>query len=561
MRIAVRVLLCSSVCFASLPFAACGGDDDDASPDAGGPSNWEGQTVPTSSTPETGIRREMFRVQGASPAANPETGDATPAEYNYTHVVRYRQDADPPTAARAIVIAYPGLIAGGPSWEMLARHLVRDSIDAGEPIEIWSIDRRANLIEDLRGLDTAEMAGNPEIAQNYYFGLDTIDGEPFSGMRSHPDLAFMSEWGLATHIEDLGYVIDLIPEESRLGHLFLMGHSMGAWFSEAYAAWRFDDGSRGVEHLAGIVLIDGVLHEEPLTEEEFYGGTSGGFLSFAGLDKVRAGDRTYFEIPFLGPYVLPQMEILLMRALGDPEGIVEDEARDRTLRLLLQMGGDPIPTMTNEAAAGFAFDDESTSVFLFAVSCGDPAGGGVEEYHNVIADETLIRPTDSEATYTWTNATATSPGEFTPIENLAHAFVDGASNFVEWYYPERLRVDLAAAGGANLPEDGHAADHGLRVFDGLLNDAPILTIAAGLIDPVDYEAVSTRVAPAIGAGRPHAGLTRDNELAFRILDHTQFTHIDPVTAAAREENEIPGAVLDFVFAHAQPGTVTIPVQD
>ena len=80
-----------------------------------------------------------------------------------------------------------------------------------------------------------------------------------------------------------------------------------------------------------------------------FGGTSGGFLSFAGLDKVRAGDRTYFEIPFLGPYVLPQIEILLMRALGDPDGIVEDEERDRTLRLLLQMGRDPIPTMTNEA--------------------------------------------------------------------------------------------------------------------------------------------------------------------------------------------------------------------
>lgn len=561
MRRARSVPLVSVLCVAALLFPACGDDDDAATPDAGGPRDWQGQTIPTSTVPEAGIRRELFRVPGATPPANPETGDATPSEYNFTQVVRYRQDVTPPAAARAIVIAYPGLIAGGPSWEMLARHLVRGSVAAGEPIEVWGIDRRANLLEDLRGLDTAEAAGNPEIAQGYYFGLDTIDGVPFSGMRSHPDLAFMSEWGLATHIEDLGHVIDLIPEESRLGHLFLLGHSMGGWFAEAFGAWRFADGSRGAEELAGIIMIDGVLHEQPLTEEEYLGGTTGGFLSYAGLDKLRSGNRAYFEIPFLGPYALPQVEILLMRALVDPDGIIADEERDRTLRLLLQMGGDPIPTMTNAAAAGFAFDDESTSVFLFAVSCGKSAGGGVEEYHNVIADEDLIRPTDPEATYTWVNATATDPDEFTPMENLARAFVDGASNFVEWYYPERLRIDLAASGGANIPEDGYGAANGLRVFDGLLDDAPILAIAGGLVDPEEFEPVRTRVAATIGEGRPHAGLTRDDPLAFRILDATHFTHIDPITAAEREGNEIPGAVLDFVMAHAQSGTVTIPQQD
>ena len=35
-----------------------------------------------------------------------------------------------------------------------------------------------------------------------------------------------------------------------------------------------------------------------------------------------------------------------------------DDYSDRTLRLLLQMGGDPIPAMTNAAAAGFAVQAE-----------------------------------------------------------------------------------------------------------------------------------------------------------------------------------------------------------
>ncbi len=535
--------------------SACGGDDDD------GPKDWEELEVPSTTTPEDGIRREIFRVPGSTPPANPDSGETTPPELNYSDVIRYREDSATPVPARAIVIAYPGLLGGGSSFELLARHIVRRGIDSGEPIEVWAIDRRANGLEDLKGLNTAEAAGNPEIAQGYYFGGDTIDGESFPGVVMAGDIGYMSEWGLATHIDDLVNVIALIPEASRRDHLFLMGHSMGAWFAEAYAAWRFDDGSRGVEELAGIVLVDGLLHEEPLTEDEYHEGTSGGFLSFAGIGEIRSGSRRYFELPFFGSEVLPRMEVLLMRALVDPEAVIEDEGRDRTLRLLLQLGSEPVPKMTNAAAVGFGLDDGSCSLFLVAISCGKPTGGSTEDYHNVIADETMIRPNDAEATYAWIDATDADSDEFTPIANIAHSFIDGPTNFAEWYYPERLRLDLALAGGANLPEDGFAADSGLRVFDGLLNDAPILAIAAGLMEAEDYEVVRTRVAATVGSGRVNAGATRDTNAGFEIVDAAGFTHIDPLSASDRTGNPVPDAVVDFVYANIPAGTVTIPLQD
>ena len=550
-RSALAGLLLASIVGGS----GCGGGDDD------GPRDWEGVEVPSTTTPESGIRREIFRVPGTTPPANPDSGEATPAELNFTEVIRYREDSATPVPARAIVIAYPGLLGGGSSFEMLARHMVRRGIASGEPIEVWAIDRRANQLEDLKGLNTAEAAGDPEIAQGYYFGADTIDGESFPGVVMAGDVGYMSEWGLATHIDDLANVIALIPESSRRDHLFLMGHSMGAWFAEAFAAWRFEDGSRGVEELAGIVLIDGLLHEEPLTEEEFLEGTSGGFLSFAGIDDIRSGVRRYFELPFFGSEVLPRMELLLMRALYNPEEVVEDEGRDGTLRLLLQLGGEPVPKMTNAAAVGFGLDNGSCSLFLVAISCGTPTGGSTEDYHNVIADETMIRPNDPAATYAWIDATANSAGEFTPIANIAHAFIDGPTNFAEWYYPERLRLDLAAAGGASIPEDGYAATSGLRVFDGLLNDAPILAIAAGLIEADEYEAVRARVAATIGADRVNAGATRDSSAGFEIVDAVGFTHIDPLSATDRSGNPVPDAVVSFVYANSPAGTVTVPLQD
>jgi hypothetical protein len=540
--------------------AACGGDDDDGGgqPDAGAPKDWPEMTVPTSAVPEPGIRRELFRVAGAAAPANPVTGDATPAALEYTQVVRYRQDVDPPAPAKAIVVAMPGFLGAAGNWDPLARNLVRASIAAGEPVEVWAIDRRSNLLEDLRGMDTAEAAQNGEIAAGYYFGEDTIGGEPFAGFLLQADVPYMSEWGLAVHVEDLRRVIEVVPENERKARVFLLGHSLGASFTEAFAGWRFDGGVRGSELLAGFILVDGSLGATPLTESEYGGGVANGFLSVPGLDEIRSGTR-YFELPILGTDVMPLAEIMSMRYLYDPDGIIEkDDTRETTLKILLMLT--EVPRMTNAAVLGFAFDHESLPLTFAACSCGASTGGPVESYDNAFGEGMLVRPSDLAATYDWTDAFDTSPAEFTPLANLAHAFVDGRVNLAEWYFPARLPLDLRACAGGAVPADGYQAAAGLRCFDGGLADAPFLAISAELAPLEDMEAVAGRLAPTIGAGRPKAGADRSDPDAFRAFHVDGFTHMDPLLAAEGPGNPVPGAILSFVDANAAPGEVTIPLQ-
>ncbi|MEZ4252471.1 MAG: hypothetical protein R3B99_30035 [Polyangiales bacterium] len=569
MKLAIRCMLVLAL--------ACGDDDvtptdagvdamaEDASALDAGVLDFPAERPPLSTVPSEGVRRDVFLVPGATPPTNPVTGDTTPSELDFTQVLRYRRDVEPPAAARAIVVCMPGFLGGGGSFEGLARALVRTGLE-GESIEVWAIDRRSNLLEDLAGMDAAEVLGDPEVAQAYYFGDATVGGQAFEGYRSQDSLPYLSEWGLATHAEDLRRVIALVPQAERRARVFLLGHSLGASFTEAYASWRFEDDVRGDEELAGLVLVDGALGNVPSTEEEYRTGSSGGAFPSPGVDGVRAeGGTRYTELPLLGIDVYARAEISSLRALTAPDAVVRDTGRDRTLGILSGLAPSRVPAMSNAAALAFAFDDELQPLGFVRAKLGHLTGGPIESYENALAGgATLMRPSDPSATYTWQDAPLRDPDEHTPVRNLAESFVHGRSNFAEWYFPTRLPIDLAAVGGANVAEESWQAGEGLRAFDGELVDAPVLAIAAALVgDPTRYEAIRDRLAPTLGEGRPNAGQARvvdgaSNELAFRIVDATDLEHLDPVFSDETvETNPVPSAVLRFVGEHVAAGTITI----
>lgn len=512
--------------------------------------------VPASTLPEEGVRRDVFRVDGFEAPANPVSGESTPAGLGATQVLRYREDADPPRPARAIVLAVPGFLGGGGSFDALARAIVRRGAAGDGPVEVWAIDRRANLLEDLRGADAAEAAGDPDIAQGYYFGGETVGGEAFGGFLRPGSVSFQSEWGLETHAEDLRRVIALVPDELRRGHVFLMGHSLGASFTEAYASWRFPDGTRAVNELAGLVLIDGALRGAPITETEYHEGTGGGVTALPGVDAIRAGSP-FVSLPLLGVAVYARAEIMSLRALLTPDAVVEDRGRDEVLSLLLELAPNRIPPMTNRGALGFGFDDRTNPLTFAQLSLGTPRGGPVESYASALAGRELLRPSDPTATYDWVDALEADPPEHTPLANLAHSFVDGRSNFAEWYFPTRLPLDLSAVAGADVPEGDWREAEGLRAFDRELVDAPVLAIAAGLVGVAEYATLPDRMSATVGEGRVHAGATRDEPSGLRMVDATHLSHIDPVTAADVTGNPVPEAVHQFVTEHAEPGTVNI----
>jgi len=512
-------------------------------------TDWPLMEVPASHTLEGGVVRDVLRLPTYQAPPNPTTGDVTPTEFNATQIARYHGGAP----ARAIVLAMPGFLGGAGSFDRLARELVAASIASGDPIEVWAIDRRANLMEDLRGLDAAEASGNAEIAKGYYRGADTVGGERFGGYRVQESLGFMSEWGLATHVQDVRSLISRIPEADRVEHVFLMGHSLGGTFAETFAAWRFEDGTRGADLLAGVILIDGAQGEVPAEETAYLEGTSDGFMPSPGLESIRTTTR-FVELPLLGVGVYTTAEILSLEALTAPDAVVHDVARNRTLGTLLGLPVGRVPDMTNEAALGWGFDSASNGLSFAAVSCGAAMGGPSEEYDGLLGGR-LIHPSDPDATYTWIDAPDADPAEFTPIESLAYSWTLGRTNFGEWYFPQRLPIDLAAVGGLAVAEDGWQATLDLRAFDGALMDAPVLAIAAGLRSVASFEASRARGAP-LGADRPNAGTARTDELAYRIVDATFMTHIDPLTAPHTDANPVPEAILAFITANVGAGTTS-----
>jgi hypothetical protein len=542
------------VAAAAVFLCACGHGT--SAPDSGPQSqDWPAPVVPGSEVPETGVRREMVQVAGFTPPANPITNGKGPAALDATVVYRYRIDSTPATPVRAVVIAVPGFLAGAGALDTLARALVRRGAAKSQPIEVWAIDRRANLLEDRRGFAAAALAGNPEIATGYYFGSDTVGRKAFAGFLQQTDVDYESEWGLAVHVEDLHRVIQKVPQDQRKARVFLLGHSLGSIFAEAYGAWRFDDGTRGFDELAGFVFLDGALGAQPISAATYQNGQTTTALPLAGLDEIRRSTR-YSALPLLGLRSFARSEILAQRNVVAPDVVVADADRDQTFTFLL--GLTTVPKLTNKAAMGFSFDRQFAGLTFIDATLGAVTGGAVGKYQSTLFSRQLLHPTDSTATYGWDDSSTATPPPLSNLDAFSRAYSSASGNFLEYYFPARLSLDLAAVGGANLSTSSWQAQAGLRSFDGPANDAPGLAVAGGLASMDEMTAIGARLAPTVGAGRPSAGAQRNAAAGFQVVDATNLAHVDVVTGSEDARNPVHAAVEEFVRANAAAGTVAPP---
>lgn len=426
------------------------------------------------------IRREIFTIDGVTPPPNPHGGKATPPEQNKVRVVRYRIDASPPVPARAVVVMMPGFLAGAGAFDGLARALVRRG-----GIEAWAIDRRSNLLEDTHGLDVAEVKKDARPAYDYYIDEHEVEGRTFAGFLTGPETPWASEWGLATTVGDLRRVLALVPDKKRV---VLLGHSLGASVIEAYAAWDFE-GQAGYADLAGLVLADGVSGEEgkpskgsERTKYEQGDPTSTAGFPQPGVEKdVREGN-TFVTLPLLGVQALAVAEAVAIDAVFRPTEIARDvPGRDALLSFAL--GLPALPKLTNRAAFGFAFDEGSAPLSFAAARCGQGAGGPITSYAAAFGG-TLVHPSDPGATYDWIDGP--TAGEPTHLAELARGWFEGPGvNFTEWYFPQRLGIDLAAAGSLDVADDDwRSAVYGLRAKHGREIDVPIFAAAFRLVGDV-----------------------------------------------------------------------------
>lgn len=504
------------------------------------------------------IRREIFTVAGA-PA------DATLPAAVGSQVVRYRLDASPPKPARAVLLFLPGFLEGAGAADAFARAVVRRST-ADAALEVWALDRRSNLVEDHRGLDAAIAQRNANLATSYYFEHAALEGKTFDGFLTAAQASAMADWGLPTMVADVRAVVERFPAEARRARVFLAGHSLGGQFAAEYAAW--DQGGKALgEELAGLLMLDAVTggegQSDAVTQAQYEvdGVPDPDLGTQPGLKDIHDG-TPFITLPLLETRLYPVGAIAALRARLDPDGFDPDAQRSQALQLLFST--DKLPRITNEAALGLAFDDQSCPLVDARVSLGQATGGPLEEVASPLGG-TVRRPSDPSATYRWLRFDQVTPKEHTAMADFTIAWTRPTVDFGEWYFPTRLGLDGAAAASLILdPSSWQTTKYGLRASHGRQLELPMLVEATSLSGgtAAGYDHLKALAAP-LGDGRPFAGKTRAEPEAFRAVAHPELTHLDPLDGA-----DLPGTVTGtwydtvagFLLDHSPAGSVSVAAQ-
>jgi pimeloyl-ACP methyl ester carboxylesterase len=337
---------------------------------------------------------------------------------------------------------------------------------------VWGLDRREAAFED-----TSVFAKrDPDAAFRYYLNFQPVGGRTFSPVDGM-SVPYVRRWGLDLALEDLRRVV-LAARDGGKRTVILGGHSLGASTAAAYATWDFH-GQPGYRDVAGLVLIDGGLlgtfsapSLKKVRERVAALKTGDPFVSLlAGLPPWSAG--AFAESAALFAHRRPYTASVLQTFPLIPKSLV------------------PPMTVNNQAALGFAFDDDSSPSFLSLIqvnsgrlaTTGSPRG--------------------------WVD------GGLTPIDRLATALTHEPGNFVDWYFPAKLTLDVD---GANtLARNRITKELGLRTWHLRDVDRPLYAFETNLTD-----------------GRVLRGARRFVEAskvsrATYVGDPTQ-SHIDPLTA-------------------------------
>jgi pimeloyl-ACP methyl ester carboxylesterase len=373
----------------------------------------------------------------------------TPADLNKVGIL---QIGDP--KARSVLVLNPGTSASASYFAPLAKTIV----ELLPNWQVWSVERRENLLEDHSVLDRAKdglVTGQQMF--DYYLGwLVDPTITPHLQLIPDDDVAFAREWGMRVEIEDLAVVVKEARRHNR--RVVLGGHSLGGSITTAYATWDFR-GKPGAKKLKGLVFIDGGSGPTPISPEQATERlatlrSSTPWLTFGGIPSPFAG--VFNATGSVGVFIDPDAP-----SLGQQFPLLPANLKP------------PIP-VTNIAQYGYALDTETSPPSLLAAQAhmgqlaasGDPRG--------------------------WDQA-----GEITPILRYAEMFsgkglkgLDGTA----WYHPQRLTLDsgAVAAGNANPAQQildvhaihGRALPKRLRIyaFGAALGGQRVLDAAQNLVD-------------------------------------------------------------------------------
>jgi hypothetical protein len=349
----------------------------------------------------------------------------TPAKYDQVQVRRFGNPS-----AKNVLVLVPGTLAGAADFDIVGPYLAAHVPN----LQVWAENRREGALEDNSVLlDLLDGKTTLQDAFNYYLGWLANKQITHHYQPLNPaDYRFVDQWGLAMAMGDLHNVI----EQARDGGqhtVILGGHSLGGSEASIYPAWDFN-GHPGYQDIAGIVGIDGdagpanagpVAGQTPLTTAD---------QAQAALAKLSAGspwlDLLGFGLPWItGPFA----ELGAIAARQQPTA----QSIGQTFPLLPQELKPPVPA-DNQAQLGYGFDASTSpaALALIHVHSGHLAASGTPRG--------------------WVNDGPT------PIQNVAFAFSQEPVGPVDWYYPDRLTIDVEAA--SSLMQTPAADVLGLRLF-------------------------------------------------------------------------------------------------
>ena len=504
--------------------------------------------APSAPAERTTLPTEVVMEEESLYSPAPSGNGQPPAACDYIRYLRFRPASgnETPRAVKAVVIMIPGYIGGAGSFGYLARQLVALGGDTF-PVEVWAIDRRANCLEDLTGMQEAESTKDPQAALDYYYNAASIDGRTFGGFYTAADTPYLSEFGLQLLMQDIHTILEeKIPVPSdRKKTVFIAGHSMGATLAADYAAWDFDNDSAtlddaGFNNCAGLIGLEGSVGvwSSSMTRKKYE-------KRLAMLRAPEPGQPAGFSIT---PEAMALIEILALYAAFAPAEestlFKNISVAARTESLIkyfttygLRSSGPSVPALgdfhlSNEAMLGLFSDDNFQPISIGRVSLGFLVGGPVVRRSSLPGGEGLFVPAaaDSGSLYTWANfdttGTADDPAftdttgavtlttaetEVTDIQDYARVVFEGQLNFYEWYFPGRLSVDLGIAAAPFRARYGIRTDH----LDGIETLPKIEFLAQNI---------------------------------------PGYNHIDVLCAAAdrpgRRKNEVLAPLLDFLKAHS-----------
>ncbi len=329
----------------------------------------------------------------------------TPARYDKVGVLKVG-----PSHARNVLVLEPGTEAGSAYFVPLAQWIVART----HGWQVWSVERRENLLEDQSALDRVKRGqAKPQELFNYYLGF-LKDAKIRRHFRFIPDskVRFAKQWGLRVAVGDLHTVIGAAR---RLGgKVVLGGHSLGGGVTTAYATWNFG-GHPGAGQLAGLIYIDGGS----------FGPAESAAAARTALQRLNVASvspwETFggIEAPFAGLYSATGSTAAVMyanrRSLGQASG------------LLNGLGLTPSVPVDNLAEYGFALNVGTSPPGLLAAQAHLGRGIGA-----------------AGPVHGWDGR-----GALTPIRRFARMFSGtGVRNAdgTEWYFPERLTLDLGGVG-------------------------------------------------------------------------------------------------------------------